>query len=67
MVVIANYPAHEVVVHIEESGFLDVRDRMLSHTWLLLEHQYFLVFMKTMILLGKTLTMWFREEKAGLL
>jgi hypothetical protein len=66
LVVGANYPAHEVVVHVQESGFLDVRDRMLSHTWLLLEHQHFLVFMKSVILLRKSSAMRFREEKARL-
>jgi hypothetical protein len=66
VVVGANYPTQEVVVHVQEGGFFDVRDRMLSHTWLLLEHQHFLVFMKTVILLSKTSTMWFRQEKARL-
>jgi hypothetical protein len=66
VVVGANYPTQEVVVHVQEGGFFDVRDRMLSYTWLLLEHQHFLVFMKTVILLSKTSTMWFRQEKARL-
>jgi hypothetical protein len=59
-------PPHQVVVHVQEGGFLDVRDRMLSHTWLLLEHQHFLVFMKPVILLRKSSAMRFREEKARL-